>query len=200
MRVTLSLVIVCAAVFILQNIIPGVTGMLSLTPVDAFSGSWWQFITYMFAHYDYIHIIFNMFGLIIFGPIVEKAMGWDKYLALFLLCGLGSALFHIALTGEATTMLLGASGAVFGILAAYGILYPKNWIFVFGIPMPAIVAVAAFIVIEFTFGMTGAEAGVANFGHLGGIVTSIAFMGAYKLLSRKKENKVKLGEFEWIWE
>ena len=202
MRVTLSIIILCVVVFILQILVPGFTEFFSLTPVLALRGAWWQFLTYMFLHDPFfmMHIFLNMFVLVIFGPIVEKALGWEKFLGLFLVSGLGSAVFHILLTGESAILMLGASGAVFGILTAYGFLFPKRWIIMFpGIPMPAFFAVFVFAGLELFFGVFGLEEGIANFGHLGGIVTGIAFMLAYKWNARRRK-KMHFGEFEWVWE
>ena len=201
MRVTLAIIIACVAVFSLQMVVSGFSEAFALTPVDALNGSWWQFFSYMFLHGDPMHIFLNLFVLVIFGPLVEKHLGEERYLLLFILSGLGSAFVHILLTGESTVMMLGASGAVFGVLTAYGFLFPRNWIIMFpGIPMPAILAVFVFAGIELFFGVFGVEPGIANFGHLGGIVTGVLFMLVLKFMKKRHKGRIGVDEFEWVWE
>jgi len=201
MRVTMSIIVLCIAVFVVQIILPVFSDIFALTPVLALNGAWWQFVTYMFLHGDPMHIFINMFVLSMFGPIVERELGWKKYTALFILSGLGSAALHILLTGESTIMMLGASGGVFGILTAYGFLFPRNWIIMFpGIPMPAILAVFVFAGIELFFGVFGIEPRIANFGHLGGILTGILFMVALRFYRKRKKSRFGIGDFEWVWE
>ena len=202
MRVTLGLAGITMIVFIFQAIIPGFTENFSLTPTRALSGEWWQFITYIFFHGGSLHLVLNMFVLGIFGMGVENRLGERLYLALFLLSGLGSAGLHIGLTGVSEILLLGASGAVFGVMTAYAFLYPKNWIIMFpGIPMPAMLAVVVFAGAQLFFGFSGLQPGIANFGHLGGIVTGLAIM----LLWRQFYKPPRIEDspsrtYEYIWE
>lgn len=205
---TMYLILANIAVFVLQLIFsPFFDSYFALTPVDALSGSYWQFLSYMFLHatFDrlgniyFFHIGMNMFVLLIFGSVVERTLGQNRFLALYFISGVGSAILHILLTGVSTVPMLGASGAVFGILTAYGILFPKNWIIMFpGIPMPAILAVVVFAFMELFFGVFGMEEGIANFGHLGGILTGAALILYWKKF--KKTDEDVLGNFEFFWE
>lgn len=193
MRATLALLASTAVVFGLQLIAPGITDELGLTPARALAGAWWQFITYAFVHGGTIHLFLNLFALLMFGPGVERSLGWKGFVLLYVLSGLGSAALHIFLAGASDTLLIGASGAVFGILTAYGFLFPRNWVIIYpGIPLPGILAVAAFAGIELFLGLTGAQPGIANFGHLGGIVTGLVFM----LLYRLSRSRIPIGERE----
>ena len=196
MIVTLMLIGICFLVFILQLILGDwFTFLLGLVPLSFIQGAWWQIITYMFVHGGGFHIFINMFVLLIFGPMVERVLGSRSYLLLFCLSGIGSALLHLALTGISDTLMIGASGAVFGILTAYGILFPRSIVFMFpGIPLPAILAVAVFACLEFFFGAFGLEPGIANWGHLGGILTGAIFMVLWKLEQRRRPR------IEFIWE
>ncbi len=228
MKLTLAIIAVCIAVFFLQIATTArdpVTGAeysfftkeFALTPSLAFSGHVWQFATYIFLHGDVMHLFLNMFGLLIFGATVENTIGRKKYLLLFFVSGLGSAFVYISLTfaftpaflleAETSRLLLGASGSVFGVMAAYGLLYPRNWIIMFpGIPMPAIVAVAVFAGIEIFYGLTGLQPGIANWGHLGGLVIGVIAITYWKRRARRP--KLIIDELEddrnkgwdYIWE
>lgn len=229
MKATLAIIIVAVIVFSMQVLAPVVdyrdhftqlksvdrpiyfdiiTLNFSLIPADAFSGSYWQFVTYMFLHGGVLHLVLNMFVLFIFGVLVEKTLGLKKYLSLYFLAGIGSGFFFILLSYILTPQaaltdmimpMLGASGAVYGVMAAYGILYPKNWIMVMGIPMPAWIAVIALVFVEFFFGVTGIQAGVANFGHLGGLIVGALFTFALKYL-KKEQTEPQQVSWNYIWE
>ena len=205
-RVTLTLIGANVVVFLLQIAFAGFTPMFALAPDLAFSGAWWQFFTYMFLHGGPMHIAINMFILFLFGEIVERALGWFRYLTLYIVSGLGSAVIYIILTflldpSTIGTQMLGASGAVFGIMAAYGLMFPKEkiWIPFFYKPLPAFTVIIVFAIIEFTFGFFGLEQGIANFGHLGGIITG-AFMTWYWKSTTRPRNVHERRKFEFYWE
>lgn len=200
MRLTFSLIMITAVVFALQNFFPWITVSFSLVPAHALNGAWWQFLTYIFLHAGNLHFILNMIVFGIFGPAVEDSLGWKKFLSLYFVSGFGSALLHIALTGDSLVSMLGASGAIFGVLTAYGFLFPKNWIMVFFIPLPATIAIIAIAAFEVVSGVLGLFPGIANFGHLGGIVTGFLLMAAWRLLEKKvplEERKERTYEFLW---
>lgn len=210
MRLVLPLIFLNIAAFILQGILGDwFTYSLSLVPAQALSGAFWQFVTYMFMHGGFWHISINMLVLLIFGGVVEGELGWKRFLTLYFVSGIGSALLYLGLTWAFTPLyllprtalvpMLGASGAVFGVLTAYAFLFPRNWIFVFpGIPMPAALLVVVFAIIELFSGAFGLEPGIANFGHLGGIVFGFFFMLYWR--QRKRKSRHPSPEFEWIWE
>ncbi|MBU0530818.1 MAG: rhomboid family intramembrane serine protease [Nanoarchaeota archaeon] len=199
MKLTFYLVVVNFVFFILQSLSPLVTETLGLVTPVALSGAYWQFITYMFMHANPFHIFINMFVLLIFGIAVEDSLGARKYLFLYFVSGIGSAVLYMLLTiGAAEAILIGASGAVFGVVAAYGFLFPKNYILVFFIPVPAMIAVILLALAEILFGVFGLQAGVANFGHLGGMITASALMLIWRY--QKKKIPVEDRTFEFIWE
>jgi membrane associated rhomboid family serine protease len=208
MRITTSLIAVNVAVFILQAIIPPFTEYFALTPELAInSGYIWQFFTYMFLHGGIMHITFNMFVLFMFGSVIEHTLGERKYISLYLISGVGSALLYMVLTGIFSGLtnvpMLGASGAIFGVLAAYGFMFPKNIIFVFpGIPLPAIFVVVGFAVLELFSGIFGLQPGIANFGHLGGIITGVLMMFYWKrsIVHKLRRSASARREFEYFWE
>jgi membrane associated rhomboid family serine protease len=203
MRVTLVLIGLNVIVFVLELLFGSVfIKNFSLISANALTGSYWQFLTYMFLHADTRHIAFNMFALLIFGVPVERHIGERKYILLYLFSGVASSFFHIFLTGVSNIPMLGASGAVFGVLTAYGVLFPRRWVFIPpGLPLPSILAVAVFAVMQFFLGIFNLEEGVANFGHLGGIVAGLIFMLILKCIERrKKHEEPQIREFEFIWE
>lgn len=197
---TVVLIISCIAVFILQNIFGWFTDLFSLTPNIALNGAYWQFFTYMFLHASPLHLFLNMFVLLIFGTTVETVLGWKKYLFLYLISGIGSGIFYIALTGPSDILMLGASGATFGILTAYAFKFPKNWVIMFpGIPMPAAFIVIFFAGLELFLGFFDFQPGIAHWGHLGGIITGTIIM----LYLRYKEKREPIDidqDFEFIWQ
>ncbi len=205
MRVTLALIIINAVVFAAEILYgDAFIQAFSLTPVIALSGAWWQFFTYMFLHADPLHITINMFVLFMFGVVMERALGWKKYIFLYIASGIGSAAFYIFLTltflpGQLTILMLGASGAVYGILAAFGFMFPKEVIYLYFIPVPAFSAVFIFAAIELIAGVTGIMPGIANFGHLGGIITGALVMLAWKYTSKPK-NEREMRQYQFYWE
>lgn len=196
MKVTFAIVVICFAVFVLQVALgEQFTETFALNPIKLMSGAWWQIFTYMFLHGNVTHIFINMFVLMIFGFMVERILGTRQYLLLYFTSGIGSAILHLLLTGVMDVSMLGASGAVFGIITAYAIMFPRSIIFMFpGIPMPAILAVAIFAFLEFVFGVFGLEPGIANWGHLGGIIAGLAYMFFWKREQRKRPR------IDFVWE
>ena len=169
--ITSKILVVNIVIFLFTSFSNSIFNLLALTPTLAIQGRmFWQFLTFMFVHGGFAHIFFNMFTLMMFGPAIEEMMGNKKYLIFYTLCGLGSGIFHILINGIGNTPLVGASGAIFGVVTAYALMFPKNVIYVYFVPMPAIVAIGLFAFIELFSGISGVQPGVANFGHLGGMI------------------------------
>jgi len=183
--------------FVIQIFLPVFTETFVLLPSLALSGYYFQFISYMFLHGSLIHIALNMFVFAIFGFPLEQTIGRTRFLTVYVLSGLGSAVFYILMMASYDISLLGASGAVFGILAAYAFKYPRQWVYLFGLfPLPAAVLIV-FLLIEETFlGVLGLQPGIANFGHVGGIITGLLIMFYWKL----KEERRPTREYQFIWE
>ena len=133
----------------------------------------YQFITYMFLHANFEHIFFNMFALWMFGRTLEYDLGSRRFLVYYMVCGIGAALIQ---AGIATAMgqpmaLVGASGAVMGLLLAFGVMYPNAVIMLLipPIPMKAKWFVIIYAVIELFLGWRGVG-NVAHFAHVGGML------------------------------
>jgi membrane associated rhomboid family serine protease len=103
------------------------------------------------------------------------------------------------LPGQLTILMLGASGAIYGILAAFGFMFPKEVIYVYFIPLPAISAVFIFAAIELVAGITGIMPGIANFGHLGGIITGALILLVWKRTSKPKSER-EMRQYQFYWE
>lgn len=142
----------------------------------------WQLVTYAFLHASITHIAFNMYGLWLFGRELEYLMGRRVFLQLYFASVLSAGLMQLlatAYTGGAYPTV-GASGGVFGLLLAYGILFPNRVIMLLIPPvaLPARMFVILYAGIELMLGLTGAQAGVAHFAHLGGMI------GGYMVIRR----------------
>lgn len=138
----------------------------------------WQLVTYGFLHGGIAHIFFNMFALFIFGGAIETAFGRNRYLFYYFACIVTAALTHLLVVYFFTGGFyptIGASGGVFGILLAFGMLFPHQRIMLLipPIPMPAWVFVAGYGLLELVFGVTGTVSGIAHFAHLGGMLGGI---------------------------
>ena len=145
---------------------------LSMIPFMVKQGWIWTFVSYMFFHGGFSHILFNMLGLFIFGTQVERQMGSLEFLLFYLTTGILAGVFSFAvycLTGAYGVILMGASGALFAVELAYAVFFPDSIIYLWGIlPLRAPVMVLGFTVLELFFSVTGMNSGVAHFTHLAG--------------------------------
>lgn len=149
----------------------------------------WQILTHMFMHGGFWHIFFNMYSLLMFGSILERSLGPKKFLIFYFVTGLGAVALHTGVewmqarvfiangTVDAyqrllMTPTLGASGAIYGVLIGFAMLYPQaRLILIFPpIPVKAKWLVIIFAAIELVFGINGIQEGVAHFAHLGGML------------------------------
>ena len=133
----------------------------------------WQLLTYAFLHGGVTHILFNMFGVYMFGADMERLWGGQRYLIYYLVCAVSAALVQLlvaSVTG-AYYPTLGASGAVFGLLLAFALYFPERRIMLLipPIPLPAKLFVVLYGVLELVLGLTNTQEGVAHFAHLGGL-------------------------------
>ena len=170
----------------------------------------YQLVTYMFMHADFQHIFFNMFAVWMFGRTLEQVLGPKRFLTYYMICGIGAGLaqelvqyIHYATelshydsvnTGISIIPMdeylnlmttVGASGAVYGILLAFGMLFPNSEMFVFPLPFPikAKFFVMGYAVIELLAGLGASGDGIAHFAHLGGMV-----FGFFLILYWRKKN------------
>ena len=183
--VTKALLIANAILFLLQQ--PFLLGMQTFEPFmlqplqqgfDAFSpgGNFqpWQLLTYGFLHGSFGHLFFNMLALFMFGAALEQTWGEKRFLTYYLVCvgGAGLCQLLVAAMMGGGAPVLGASGGVFGLLLAYGLLFPNQRIMLLfpPIPMRARTLVIVYGLVELVLGITGTRSGVAHFAHLGGML------------------------------
>jgi membrane associated rhomboid family serine protease len=156
---------------------------------------WVTAFTSMFMHGGLLHIASNMLYLWVFGDNIEDAMGPGRFLLFYLLCGLGALAAQIAIDPGSQTPIVGASGAIAGILGAYLMLFPRGRVkvvtFIVIIPfflrLPALIVIGFWIVIQFVSGWASigpgveeATGGVAYFAHIGGFLTGIILVGFFR--------------------
>jgi membrane associated rhomboid family serine protease len=140
----------------------------------------YQLVTYMFTHYDFNHLFFNMFALFMFGAAIENYWGQKRYLIYYMVTGIGAGLVQLLvvyLQGIYYPVpTIGASGAVFGLLLAFGMLFPNTPLYLMFIPIPikAKYMVIGYGLIEFFFGVANHSGdNVAHFAHLGGMLFGV---------------------------
>jgi membrane associated rhomboid family serine protease len=133
----------------------------------------WQLVTYSFLHGGFTHLFLNMFALYMFGSELERLFGRRRYLTYWFAAVLAAGVTQLVVSASTGTYYptVGASGGVFGLLLAYGIHFPRRTIVLLipPIPMPAWLFVIVYAAIELYLGVTGTQAGVAHFAHLGGM-------------------------------
>ncbi len=207
--VTLALLIANVAIFLLQQV--------SGSYIDAHFALWplgdprwmrldnggairvgfdfWQLVTYSFLHGSVGHVAFNMFALWSFGGPVENALRAQRYTFYYFVCVIGAAVAQLAVIHffkpDDFYPTVGASGGVFGLLLAFALLFPgaRIALLFFPVPIPAMIAVIAYLVIEFVLGVTGTQEGVAHFAHLGGAAAGFVLLQAWRARALREPNR-----------
>ena len=202
--VTITSIAACVLVFLYQISLPVgpdktfvfqygaipalVFGQAGLPETDVAIPAYATLITSMFLHGGWMHLIGNMLYLWVFGNNIEDVMGHTKYALFYLLCGVLAALSHAVTDPSSTVPMVGASGAISGVLGAYVLLFPRARVLVL-IPGLGLTKVAAGIVLGMWFVMQlfsggmnigGAGGGVAFFAHIGGFLAGMALIGLFK--------------------
>ncbi|UCC58169.1 MAG: rhomboid family intramembrane serine protease [Candidatus Bathyarchaeum sp.] len=163
-----------------------------LVPVQIMGGkNLITLVTSMFLHADIIHIGMNMLFLLVTGDAVERKLGSSRFLALYLACGVIAGLFHSYLKSTSAIPTIGASGAIFGVIAAFAILFPFRWLVtLFGfipIPVPAIIFVFITILTETAYVASGVLENIAHTAHVGGFLAGVFLTLLF--IPRKREKK-----------
>jgi membrane associated rhomboid family serine protease len=142
---------------------------------------WLTLVTGVFLHLSLLHLAGNMVFLWVFGDNVEDAMGHLRFVLFFVLCGAAASLMHAVMTSEPQRPLIGASGGVAGVVAAYLLLYPRVriWgLFLSGVPLrvPAYGAIGFWFVVQFASAFLGGDDSVGWFAHLGGFIAGVVLI------------------------
>jgi membrane associated rhomboid family serine protease len=170
----LKLVVINALIYLLTaSLYPRSAYYLAMIPSFVLNGYLWQLFTYMFVHGSFNHLLFNMLSLFIFGSMVEKRIGSKEFLLFYLLTGLfgGIASFVSYYLAGTNVILVGASGAIYGVMLMFAVFYPYSVIFVFGfIPVRAPILVILYAIIELSSHVFGRGGNVAHLTHLSGLV------------------------------
>ena len=175
----LRLVIANVVIFLLQHATP-ITDWMQFVPQQALRRPWTP-LTYMFLHGGYAHIIFNMLSLYFFGSRLEARLGESHFISLYIASGLAGALLSALFTPNSA--IIGASGAVFGVMYGFAHFWPRERIYIWGVlPIEARWLVVLTTALALFSIKTGASAGIAHFAHLGGYAGGWIYL---HLLERK---------------
>jgi membrane associated rhomboid family serine protease len=181
-----TIVIACAIVFVL-DLLPGGPSLrpkFGLSPLAVTQNYYiWQLVTYIFLHGGFFHILFNMFGLYMFGSELEATWGTREFTKYFFLCGIGGAITSVIVSPSSAIPIVGASGAIFGLLLAYGVLFPNRPIYLYMIiPIPAKWFVMIFGAITLLSAVSVSNSGVAYVTHLGGMIFGLIYLKGGRLI------------------
>jgi membrane associated rhomboid family serine protease len=190
-RTVKYLIIINVAVFILQklsglihtNIILAYFGLIPVRVTHEFMI--WQFATYMFLHADIMHIFFNMLTLFMFGNDLERYWGTRRFLRYYFVTGIGGGVLSWLVAMNSIAAIIGASGAIYGLLLAYGLLYPNRMVYLnFLLPIKVKWLVAILAGINLFSSITGDQPGIAYMAHLGGLLVGFVYLKGPEYLGR----------------
>ena len=159
-KATKALIYICAGVFVLELFLKDYLiyyfGLIPLRVIDSF---WiWQTVTYIFLHGGFWHFFFNILMLWIFGRIIESALGTKEFLFYFFMCGIGAGIISIIFSFGSPRPIIGASGAIYGLMVGFAILYPKQIVYLyFLLPVKAWQMVAMLVVMELAMSFSNAS-------------------------------------------
>ena len=196
---SIILFFICIITFILQLIIPGFTDLFILNLSALYGFQIWRFLTAIFLHGSLLHLMYNMFALLLFGFILENKIGSRNFLIVFLSSGIIANLIAVNYYPSS----LGASGAIYGILGCLTILNPFMAVWVFGIIVPMFIAAIIWILGD-VLGVFGfGEQGIGNIAHLSGIFIGFLFGFLFIKYKTKKQRTKKIlipNDYVKTWE
>ena len=190
-RAVKTIMISCVVVFLYQLISRGITGrseinlILGLIPVLVWKKFFiWQLFTYAFLHGGIFHLFFNMFALWMFGCELERHWGTRVFVKYALVTGIGAGISTLIVSPNLGIPTIGASGLVYGILLAYGLLFPNRLIYLYFLfPIKAKYFVLIFGALELYASWSGSSDNIAHLAHLGGMLFGFVYLRYYSLLS-----------------
>ncbi len=190
-RAVKIVIISCVAVFLYQLISQVITGrseinlIFGLIPVLVWKKFFiWQLFTYAFLHGGVFHLLFNMFALWMFGCELERHWGTRVFVKYALVTGIGAGISTVIVSPNLGIPTIGASGLVYGILLAYGLIFPNRLIYLYFLfPIKAKYFVLIFGAIELYASWSGSSDNIAHLAHLGGMLFGFVYLRYYSLLS-----------------
>ncbi len=186
--VVLNLIIINAIVFLAQLVFDStwqLTDRIALYPYNSGLFEPYQLVTHMFAHGGWLHIIFNMYALWLFGSVLERIWGPKKFLIFYLVCGLAAGLTQMFFVS--TGAAIGASGAIMGLLAGFAYTFPNTEFYIIPIPFPikAKWMAAIYACIDLFGGFSGGGDNIAHFAHIGGLVMGLILVIIWNKTDKK---------------
>ena len=184
--ITQILILINIAAYLMDAVVgDAIIARLALWPVGSPYFGVWQVVSYAFLHGSLMHLAFNMFGVYMFGSDLERVWGSKRYLQFYFASLLAAAVAQLVVAqvtgGRYPTV--GASGAVFGLLLGFAMVFPTRTVVLLipPIPMKAPVFAALYAILELVLGVTGAQSGVAHFAHLGGMAGGYLMMKMWRV-------------------
>ena len=180
-----TLLIVLNTIFFLYSIsnLDYFISLFGFTSSNLLDGRFFTAITYMFLHGNIWHLILNMWFLWVFGNNMESRLGRIKFLGFYFLCGVGGAIVYALAMSDPTAAVIGASGAISGVLGGYLVCFPKNkiktFLFLFVASIPAVIYIFVWFLLQL-FSTSIIETSVAYWVHIGGFVSGMAFIKMFK--------------------
>ncbi len=177
-----KLIIINIAIFLLQLLNFPVNNnkliiLFGLLPGEVLNLKIWQIFTYMFLHGGFFHLFFNMLALLVFGLQLERLWGRKELFKYYVICGSGAAVFSFLFINQYNVPIIGASGAIFGLFLAYGLIYPNRQVIIFPIPIPIKIKYALIgLTLISLFSSFNNNSSIAHFAHLGGIVIGFVYL------------------------
>jgi len=172
------LILANLVMLLLTGVVPGLAQSLMLVPLFIPLRPW-TVVTYMFLHAGFTHFFFNMLALYFFGPRLETRLGGRRFIGLYLTSGIAGAVMSLVTPYAA---IVGASGAVFGVMLGYAHFWPRDTVYVFFLPMEARWLVVLMTAMSL-FGAWQGQGGIAHFAHLGGFVGGFLYLRWIELRS-----------------
>lgn len=178
-----NLIIINVVVFFLQKLLPGIEVFLALHNVHTSEFRPYQLFTYMFCHADFFHILFNMMVLAFMGPIMEQVWGQYRFLVFYTITGIGAGIFNILIDQArgvvSFSTMIGASGAVYGVMTAFALTFPNMELRLMFLPISfkakyLVIVLGSIAIFSGFAGSPGDN--TAHLAHLGGIVVAILFI------------------------
>jgi len=173
------LIVANVALYVLAWLVAGqFNHIFGLVPARVVGERWvWQIFTYMFLHGSLLHLLFNLLAIWMFGLPIESQWGSREFLKFYLICGLGAALINVVLAPGSQVPVIGASGAIYGLLVAFAMMFPEAVVYLYAFfPVKAKHMAIFFGLLEFFASATNATPGIARFAHLGGMLVGYVYL------------------------